>query len=200
MSSPGRFLVFEGIDGCGKSTQVARIAKKRNAVSTFEMGGTPLGANLRELILGLGDAPVPMAEAMMIGADRAQHMEKVVEPALSKGQDVVSDRHAASTVAYQGYGRGLALEDLLILIELATKGRKPDLTILLDISVDISLARRGTSPDRMEQEDTDFFERVRSGYLSQASADPEHWIVLDGEQSLDDVSRQVDDAIELRGW
>lgn len=199
MNSPGRFLVFEGIDGCGKSTQVRRIATLRNARQTFEMGGTELGQHLRALILGDGERPVAMAEAMMIAADRAQHMALVVEPTLAEGRDVVSDRHAASTLAYQGYGRGLPMEDLVVLIELATQGRQPDLTILLDVPVAISLQRRGKQPDRIEREDHEFFERVREGYLLQASADPEGWAVLDGTAPLDDVSAAVDAVLAERG-
>jgi dTMP kinase len=200
MSRPGRFLVFEGIDGCGKSTQVSQLATKREAVATFEMGATKLGSDLRELILGSGDAPVPMAEALLIAADRAQHMAVVVEPALAEGRDVISDRHAASTLAYQGYGRGLPMEDLVVLVELATNGRRPDLTILLDVPVELSLRRRRESPDRMEQEDQAFFERVRQGYLDQAAADPERWVVLDGTESIGQVSDAVDRAIAARGW
>jgi len=199
MSTPGRFLVFEGIDGCGKSTQVRRVAQRRGARQTFEMGGTALGKHLRELILGDGERPVAMAEAMMIAADRAQHMALVVEPTLAAGQDVVSDRHAASTLAYQGYGRGLPMEDLVILIELATQGRHPDLTVLLDVPVDVSLQRRGRTPDRMEREDKEFFERVREGYLRQAAADPEHWVVVDGTVPLDEVSSSVDAVLAERG-
>jgi dTMP kinase len=200
MSEPGKFLVFEGIDGCGKSTQVARVALARGAVKTFEMGGTQLGSDLRELILGSGDAPVPMAEALMIAADRAQNIEVVIEPALANGLDVISDRHAASTLAYQGYGRQLPMEDLLVLIELATRGRRPDLTILLDISVDVSIERRGTVLDRIEQEDRAFFERVRAGYLAQANAEPDRWVIIDGSQSLERVSEAVDEAIVSKGW
>jgi len=199
VTTSGRFFVLEGIDGCGKSTQVTRLAEERNALATFEMGATDLGSALRELILGSGQAPVPMAEALLIASDRAQHMALVVEPALLRGQDVISDRHAASTIAYQGYGRGLAMEDLLILIDLATAGRTPDLTILLDIPVTESLARRGSAPDRMEQEDLAFFERVRAGYLAQAAADPVGWIVVDATLPLDVVAAAIDNAIVERG-
>jgi dTMP kinase len=202
MTEAGWFLVFEGIDGCGKSTQVARVAEARGALATFEMGATELGAALRGLILGDGDgeAAVPMAEAMLISADRAQHVATVIEPALAEGRDVVSDRFAASTLAYQGYGRSLALEDLVILTELATGGRRPDLTILLDLSVERSLERRGGDPDRIERQDKAFFERVRAGYLAQATAEPERWVVLDASRSLDEVSAAIDAAIAERGW
>jgi dTMP kinase len=127
-------------------------------------------------------------------------MAVVVEPALAEGRDVISDRHAASTLAYQGYGRGLPMEDLVVLVELATNGRRPDLTILLDVPVELSLRRRRESPDRMEQEDQAFFERVRQGYLDQAAADPERWVVLDGTESIGQVSDAVDRAIAARGW
>jgi len=200
VTSPGRFLVIEGIDGCGKSTQVARLAMKLDAVATFEPGGTPLGRSLRELVLGPDASAVPMAEALLIAADRAQHMAEVVEPALTTGRSVVSDRHAASTLAYQGFGRGLPLEDLVILIELATNGRRPDLTILLDLPIEVAAARRGGGDDRMEREQADFFERVRKGYLTQAGAAPDEWIVVDATMSLEAVSAEIDAALLLRGW
>lgn len=196
----GRFLVVEGIDGCGKSTQAARIADQLGAVLTFEMGATTLGREVRELVLGLTSAPSDMAEALLIAADRAQHVAEVIEPTLAQGIHVVSDRFAASTLAYQGWGRGLAMEDLVVLVELATRGRRPDLTLLFDLDVAIAARRRGTAPDRMEQERADFHERVRQGYLAQAAAEPERWVVIDAARSLDDVSAEVDQILVTRGW
>jgi dTMP kinase len=196
----GRFLVLEGIDGCGKSTQAARLAEHLGAVLTFEMGATPLGRAVRELVLGGTTHPSDMAEALLIAADRAQHMAEVVEPALAAGRHVVSDRHAASTLAYQGWGRGLPLEDLVILIELATAGRRPDLTLLLDLPVELAEQRRRGDADRMEQNELAFFERVRAGYLAQAEAEPETWVVIDARLPLDEVSAAVDEAVASRGW
>ena len=141
-----------------------------------------------------------MAEALLIAADRAQHMAEVVEPALLSGRHVVSDRHAASTLAYQGWGRGLPIEDLLVLIELATSGRRPDLTILLDLPVDLAEQRRRGAADRMEQNELAFFERVRAGYLAQAAAEADTWVVIDAAQDLEAVSAAVDDAVSAHGW
>ena len=200
MSSTGRFVVVEGIDGCGKSTQVTLIAERLRAVDTFEPGATALGAALREMLLGDGVEPQPMAEALLIAADRAQHMAEVVEPALRAGRHVVSDRHAASTIAYQGYGRGMPLEDLLVLIELATAGRRPDVTILLDIDPLLAADRRSGRADRFERMADGFFERVREGYLAQAAAEPSRWVVLDGAEPLAVVSAQVDQALDERGF
>ena len=197
---PGRFLVLEGIDGCGKSTQAARLAEQLGAVLTFEMGATTLGRAVRKLVLGAATHPSDMAEALLIAADRAQHMAEVVEPALAAGRHVVSDRHAASTIAYQGWGRGLPLEDLVILIELATAGRRADLTILLDLPVELAEQRRRGDADRMEQNELAFFERVRAGYLAQAAAEPESWVVIDAQASLEQVSASIDRAVADRGW
>jgi dTMP kinase len=200
VSPTGRFLVVEGIDGCGKSTQVARLAGELDAVATFEMGATALGAAVRQLVLGHDTQPSDMAEALLIAADRAQHMAEVVEPALAAGRHVVSDRHAASTIAYQGWGRGLPLEDLVVLIELATGGRRPELTILLDLPLGAAQARRGGEVDRMEANEAAFFERVRAGYLAQAAAAPDEWLVIDADQPLATVSAQIDEVLEARGW
>ena len=200
MSQTSRFLVVEGIDGCGKSTQAARLAERLDAVLTFEMGATALGRAVRELVLGHDTHPSDMAEALLIAADRAQHMAEVVEPALAAGRHVVSDRHAASTLAYQGWGRGLPLEDLLILVELATGGRRPDLTILLDLPVEVAEARRAGAADRMESNQEGFFGRVRAGYLAQAAAAPDEWVVLDATRSPEAVSADIDQVLEARGW
>ena len=200
MSPTGRFLVVEGIDGCGKSTQVARLAERLDAVATFEMGATALGAAVRQLVLGHDTQPCDMAEALLIAADRAQHMAEVVEPALAAGRHVVSDRHAASTIAYQGWGRGLALEDLVVLVELATGGRRPELTILLDLPLAAAQARQGGEVDRMEANEAAFFERVRAGYLAQAAAAPDEWLVIDADRPLEAVSAEIDEVLEARGW
>jgi len=196
----GRFLVVEGIDGCGKSTQAARLAARLGAVLTFEMGATPLGAAVRQLVLEPTSHPSDMAEALLIAADRAQHMAEIVVPALSAGRHVVSDRHAASTIAYQGWGRGLALEDLVVLVELATAGRRPDLTILLDLPVASARARLAGRADRMESNEEAFFERVRAGYLAQAAAAPDEWAIIDATRPLDEVSALVQEVLDARGW
>ena len=199
MTRRGRFLVVEGIDGCGKSTQVARLAGIRGAVATLEPGGTELGRSLRRLILSEGEPPAPATEAFLLAADRAQHVARVIEPTLRSGRDVVSDRYAASTIAYQGFGRGLERSELETLIAIATGGLRPDLTILLDLPASVAGARRGGSPDRMESMATDFFERVRSGYLALAQERPEEWVVLDATASLAAVSAAIDEVLEERG-
>ncbi len=200
MTTPGRLLVVEGIDGCGKSTQAARIAERLDALLTFEMGATELGASIRQLVLGLEHNPSPTAESLLIAADRAQHVAEVIEPTLGTGRHVVSDRFFASTLAYQGWGRGVPLEDLVVLIELATHGRRPDLTFLFDLPVELAAARRGAEADRMESEAVEFHQRVRQGYLAQAAAEPEVWVVIDASQSLEAVSSQVDAELVRRGW
>ena len=200
MSLPGRLLVVEGIDGCGKSTQAARLAERLDAVLTFEMGATTLGAKVRELVLGIDGDPNPTAEALLIAADRAQHVAEVIEPALAVGRHVVSDRFFASTLAYQGWGRGLPLEDLVIMCELATRGRRADLTFLFDLPIEVAAARRGGTADRMESESFEFHQRVRQGYLAQAMAEPDGWVVIDASASLEDVSASVDEELVRRGW
>jgi len=199
VSPRGAFLVVEGIDGCGKSTQVRRLATARDAVATFEPGATTLGSSLRALLLEDADRPVPVAEALLMAADRAQHVASVIEPALERGSDVISDRYASSTLAYQGYGRGLDLLVLGDLMALATGGLRPDLTILLDLPVGDAAARRTGSPDRMEAEHEEFFERVRQGYLDMAANDPSRWVVIDATAPLADVTAAVDEAIVERG-
>lgn len=199
MSDRGSFIVVEGIDGCGKSTQVARLAAKRDAVATFEPGATELGQSLRRILLEGAVRPDPIAEALLMASDRAQHVAMLIEPTLAAGRDVISDRYAASTLAYQGAGRGLDRLDLAELMRFATGGLRPDLTILLDLPVEDAQKRRGGVPDRMESEHTDFFERVRGGYLELAEAGGDSWVVLDATRPIADVSVAVDGALRDRG-
>ena len=199
MSDRGSFIVVEGIDGCGKSTQVARLAAKRDAVATFEPGATELGQSLRRILLEDAVRPDPIAEALLMASDRAQHVATLIEPTLAAGRDVISDRYAASTLAYQGAGRGLDRLELAELMRFATGGLRPDLTILLDLPVGDAQKRRGGIPDRMESEHTDFFERVRGGYLELAEAGGDSWVVLDATRPIADVSVAVDGALRDRG-
>ncbi len=134
-----------------------------------------------------------------MAADRAQHVASVIEPALHGGSDVISDRYASSTLAYQGYGRGLDLGVLDELMTLATGGLQPDLTLLLDLPVDVAASRRTGKPDRMEAEQQEFFERVRQGYKDLASKDPVGWVVIDATTPLAEVTAAVDEAILERG-
>lgn len=183
MSGPGRFVVLEGIDGCGKSTQLQALAgwlegegrgclpEGRSLQVTREPGGTPLGQALRQLLLHPpGEAaPVSTAELLLYAADRAQHVEQTIRPALAAGDWVLSDRFSASTAAYQGHGRGLDLALITALERVATGGLRPDLTLWLDLPLAESLRRRGPRPaDRIEAEGPLFLERVARGFAEQA--------------------------------
>jgi dTMP kinase len=185
MPARGRLIALEGIDGCGKSTQAAALAQALGAQLTFEPGATPVGARLRELLLNPeGSPPSPRAEALLMAADRAEHVERVLAPALGAGEWVVSDRYAGSTIAYQGYGQGLDPAALEELVRWATGGLAADLSILVDVTVDVAAARLAAGgrerTDRLERLGTAFARRVRDGFLAQAGGDPEHWIVVDG--------------------
>jgi len=194
----GRFIALEGIDGCGKSTQARLLAERLGAVVTFEPGATPLGASLRGLVLSRDAAPVdPRAEALLMAADRAQHVADVIEPALQAGRWVVSDRYSASTLAYQGFGRGLGRDELARLVGWATGGLVPDLTVLLDLPVAEAAARRGAGgDDRMESEGTAFLRRVADGFLALAAEGAERWAVVDASGPVETVAAAVWTAVE----
>ena len=196
-SAEPRFIVIEGIDGCGKSTQIARVSKGRNWIVTREPGGTPLGLEIRSLLLHADQEPTPLAEALLMAADRAHHVETVIRPALESGQTVLSDRHAASTIAYQGWGHEGDVEQLERINAIATGGLLPDLTILLDLDVEAASVRRSGDLDRLESLDVAFHERVRRGYLAQAAADPGRWKVVDASMPLERVSDAVDEALGI---
>ena len=185
MPARGRLIALEGIDGCGKSTQARALADVLAARLTFEPGATPVGARLRELLLAPDAAPpTARTEALLMAADRAEHVARIVEPALAAGEWVVSDRYAGSTIAYQGYGRGLDPSELDGLVRWATGGLAADLSILVDVGVDVAaerLAAQGRrGADRMERLGPDFAARVREGFLAQAAQDPDRWLVVDG--------------------
>jgi dTMP kinase len=185
MPARGRLIALEGIDGCGKSTQAVAVAAALGAQLTFEPGATPVGARLRELLLAPDAAPpTPRAEALLMAADRAEHVARVLEPALAAGEWVVSDRYAGSTIAYQGYGQGLDVAALDELVRWATGGLAADLSILVDVSVEVAAARLSAADragaDRMERLGPGFAARVREGFLAQAARDPAHWVVVDG--------------------
>ncbi len=194
----GRLVAFEGVDGCGKSTQAALLAERIGAVLTFEPGATPLGASLRRVLLEVDRGPIePRAEALLMAADRAQHVAEVIEPALAAGSWVVTDRFSGSTFAYQGYGRGLPLDELERIVEFATHGLVPDLTVLLQVPRDVAEERRaGSDPDRFEGEDDGFLERVAVGFSRLARAHPDRWAVVDGTGSADEVAAAVWAAVE----
>jgi len=195
----GWFIAFEGGEGSGKSTQARRIATARGALLTRQPGGTEIGASIREVLLspdtaGLSDR----AEALLMAADRAQHVDEMIRPALVTGQDVICDRYVSSSLAYQGAGRMLGIEQVRALSAFAVGDTWPDLNVLLDVPVDVGLARLGGPPDRLEQLDRGFHERVRQTFLDMASATPEHWLVVDGTQPLEQVSARVDAALIAR--
>jgi len=189
----GRLIALEGIDGCGKSTQAQLVADRLGALLTFEPGATPLGAALRRLVLDPGAPPVDeRAEALLVAADRAQHVTDVVTPALVAGRWVVTDRFSASTMAYQGFGRGLDRSELGRLIDWATAGLSPDLTVLIDVPVDVAAARRrGSRHDRLEAEGRDFQQRVADGYHRLAAEAATPWLVVDGTGPVDEVAAGV---------
>jgi dTMP kinase len=189
----GRLIALEGIDGCGKSTQAGLLATRLDAVLTFEPGATVLGESLRRLLLDRGDVPIAeRTEALLMGADRAQHVAEVVRPALEAGRWVVSDRYSASTLAYQGFGRGLDRSELDPLIAWATGDISPDLNVLVDVPVEVGAARRGgEAADRFEGESDAFLQRVAAGYRSLAGAADTPWLVVDGTGRVDEVADAV---------
>ena len=192
-SAPGRLIALEGIDGCGKSTQARLLADRLGALLTFEPGATALGRSLRTLLLDPGQPAVAeRSEALLMAADRAQHVAEVVRPALDRGEWVVTDRFSASTLAYQGYGRGLDLEELGQLVEWATGGLAPDLNVLVDVEPALGLARRaGAEQDRMEREGGGFGRRVAEGYRCLAEQQATPWLVVDGRGAVDEVAALV---------
>ena len=197
----GLFVAFEGGDGCGKSTQARRVAAARGAHFTFEPGDSPLGVDLRRWLLDASAPMSPETEALLMLSDRSHHVRSVIEPLLASGTHVVSDRFAASTLAYQGYGRGVDLADLRAATELAIGACAPDLTILLDVAPDVANARREPDrADRFESQDPGFHDRVRRGYLEMAEAGGDRWVVLDASGTLDEVSRAVDTALDSLAW
>jgi dTMP kinase len=197
---PGRLIALEGIDGSGKSTQARLLAARLPSslvILTAEPGGTEVGTTLRRLLLDPGQAALTdRTEALLLAADRAQHVAEVVRPALAAGRWVVTDRFSGSTLAYQGYGRGLDLEVLDRLVAWAADAVTADLNVLVDVPVDQALARRRTEGgDRLERMGPSFQEKVRAGYLSLADADGEHWAVVDGTGGVDDVAARVVGAV-----
>jgi dTMP kinase len=180
------FVSFEGGEGCGKSTQAKALRKRVSAagipvILTHEPGGTPLGSRVRRLLKRVGGADIsPLAELLLVNASRAQLVRDMVRPNLARGIMVICDRYTDSTVAYQGYGRGIGFELIQDINYVATQGLLPDLVVLMDVSVEVGLARkRPARPDRFELEDVSFHQRVRQGYLELASADPQRWLMVD---------------------
>ena len=197
-SYPGLFITFEGPEGSGKTSQMRALAEFLRdqgypVLTTREPGGTPIGLHIRDLLLNprFGDM-TPRAEVLLFLADRAQHVEQVVRSALERGDIVLCDRYADSTLAYQGYGhRHFDLNELRALIEFATGGLWPDRTFLLDISPERGLARNGKDRDRLERHALAFHHRVRRGYLEMAAAEPHRWMVLDADLPSEVIQREL---------
>jgi dTMP kinase len=191
-----RFIVLEGGEAAGKSTQAALLAEHLGALLTREPGGTVIGESLRQLLLDPGiPAPVPRAEALLMLAARAQHVAEVIEPALQRGKDVVCDRFSGSTLAYQGYGRGLDVTELAGLDRWAAAGRVPDVVVLLDVPAQVARARRAGALDRFEGEDDEFRRRVEAGFRKLAAADPGRWKTVDASRSVEEVAAAVREAV-----
>jgi dTMP kinase len=189
------FVTFEGLDGCGKTTQARLLAESLAAdgievVSTREPGGTPLGASIRALVLHGGHV-APWAEAALYAAARAQHVEQVIRPALERGATVVCDRYGDSSVAYQGVGRGLGLDAVLDLNLAVVGGLLPDRTFLVEIDPETALERVGHDRDRIERAAGDFWERVAGAYATLAARHPERYVVVDGRRSIPDVAEEI---------
>jgi len=206
------FLVFEGLDGSGKSSLMVALEtelQKRGVVfhRTREPGGTPLGDEIRNMILRTQEpSPRPRAELLLYEASRAQHVDEVIRPKLQQGQWVLCDRFAASSVAFQGGGREISASDVVMLNHFATGGLKADLTILLDLSVEESRRRRqgrgqqnGEGEDRIESEADSFHEKVRQSFLRQAREDASSWLVLDARETPQELYKQLLQALHERG-
>jgi dTMP kinase len=197
------FITLEGPEGAGKSTQLPQLAswleaQGREVFVTRNPGGTPIGAQIRQVVLDAANrAMVPTTELMLYAADRAQHVAEVVRPSLEAGMVVLCDRFTDSTLAYQGYGRGLDKDLINRLNEIATGGLKPDLTLLLDLPVEVGLARaaRARQADRLENEQIAFHHRLREGYLALAQAEPRRFAVVDASEAPETVQRHLRDVV-----
>lgn len=201
----GRFVAFEGGEAAGKSTQSRRLAAKLDALHTFEPGATRTGATIRSIFLDpeTGDLAA-RTEALLMAADRAEHVASEIEPALASGRHVVTDRYLYSSVAYQAHGRGLDPVEVRDLSLWATHGLEPDLIVLLDLPVAVARERvRHATPDRLEAEDAGFHERVREGFHAQAAEDPARWLVVDAAGDVDAIEAQIWAAVSpmlAPGW
>ncbi len=192
----GLFITFEGADGCGKTTQMKLLAEYlqkqgHDVVLTREPGGKGLGEKVREILLNYDGEVSDRCESFLFLADRAQNIDIIVNPAVEAGKIVLCDRHTDSTVAYQGYGRGLDLDRINLLNNIAVNGRKPDLTFVFDIDTETSMKRVGKEKDRMENAGIEFHNRVREGYLKIAQQEPERIKVIDASKSIEEIHKEV---------
>jgi dTMP kinase len=194
--SRGRLIALEGGEGAGKSTQAARLASDLGAILTREPGATETGRRIRSIVLDPALAGLDArAEALLLLADRAQHVAEVVRPALERGRDVVTDRFCGSTLAYQGWGRGLDVGDLERLSAWAAGGLEPDLVVLLDVAPDVAVTRLDRVRDRMELAGDGFHRRVADGYRALAAASPGRWVVVEGAGTIEEVAARVRAAV-----
>lgn len=199
----GLFITFEGGDGCGKTTQLNLVAKYfeengKEVILTREPGSIGLGQELRKIILHYDGDIAPTSEAFLFLADRAQHIAKLVKPAIDAGKIVLCDRHTDSSIAYQGYGRGEDIEQIKHLNNIATQGITPDLTFVFDVSEKIAQKRVGNEKDRMESAGNEFHKRVRNGYLEIAKQEPQRVKVIDANLSIEKVFEQVKKYIDKK--
>jgi len=193
------YIAFEGGEGSGKSTQASLLAERLDAVLTREPGGTGLGSRLRELLLNTTDVPIgARSEALMMAADRAQHLDQVIVPALASGRHVVSDRSAFSSMAYQGGGRKLGVDRIQQLNDFAIDGRWPDVVVLLTVPPDAARSRLDRDLDRIEQAGEGFHQRVVDAFTEMAAADPDRWVIVNGEGSIHEVAERVWQALQIR--
>ncbi|MFZ2058422.1 MAG: dTMP kinase [Acidimicrobiales bacterium] len=207
MGTQGRLVAIEGGEGVGKSTQSALLATAIGAELSREPGGSPTAERIRDLLLdrSLGTL-APRAELYLMLAARCEHLTARIEPALAAGRHVVVDRFAGSTLAYQGYGRGLPIDEVRQACDLAADGRWPDLSVLLDLPPEVAVRRRaaqqaqlpGVSPDRIEAEEPEFHLRVGEGFRTIAANDTAHWVVIDGSASASEVAAEVLGAVRAR--
>jgi dTMP kinase len=196
----GRYIALEGAEGCGKSTHAIRLAEHLGAVLTRETGGTRIGVKIRDILHDSDHVELSdKAEVLLIAADRAQHVQQLVRPVLASGRNVVSDRSAYSSLAYQGYGRGVDLETVRRINDWALDGRWPDLVLLIDVPAEVLVERmQERDLDRFEQADDEFHARVREGFAKMAAEDPEHWVVIDGAGAKEEVARLIREAVRDR--
>jgi dTMP kinase len=196
----GCYIALEGTEGTGKSTHAARLATHIGGVLTRETGGTDIGARIRAILHDTALTHLShRAEALLIAADRAQHIDEVVAPALASGRHVVSDRSVYSTLAYQGYGRRLPIDDLTRINEWALDSWWPDLVVLIDTPIELLERRmRGRQLDRFERENDGFHARVRDGFRTMAAADPSRWVVIDGAANMEEVGSNIRRAVSER--
>ncbi len=199
--SQGLFMTFEGMEGCGKTTQAKRLARRLQGMGvpvivTLEPGGTRIGKKIRRVLLDARNkALTPLAELMLYAGDRAQHVEEIIQPALRAGKCVICDRFSDATVVYQGMARGQDMKLIRLLNNIVTEGIRPHLTFLLDCPVEVglrrALGRNMKGQDRFEKEALSFHRRVRNGYLDLARKEPKRFVVIDGMLHRDDVEREI---------